>query len=80
MYFLKKVFPACGHVHGYHVNLIGRPCPMCRTVGPFVPIAFAFEPAVCQAKPTHVFNPCGHAASRTACQVGNLAYTWSVYI
>jgi hypothetical protein len=58
------VFPACGHVHGYHKSLEGRPCPLCRTRGPFVPIAFAFEPAICYRRPTHVFNPCGHAASR----------------
>jgi hypothetical protein len=37
------VFPACGHVHGYHKSLDGRPCPLCRTQGVFMPIAFAFE-------------------------------------
>ena len=56
------VFPACGHVHGYSAALEGRPCPLCRTAGPFVPIQFAFEPTLCSKRPTHVFNPCGHAA------------------
>ena len=40
---------------------------MCRKVGPFIPIAFAFEPSICNKKPTHVFNPCGHVASREIC-------------
>jgi hypothetical protein len=33
-----------------------------------VPIAFAFEPSICNKKPTHVFNPCGHVASREVCE------------
>ena len=46
-----------------------RPCPLCRKKGAFVPIAFAFEPAICySARPTHVFNPCGHVASRMVCE------------
>lgn len=62
------VFPACGHVHGYHRSMEGKPCPLCRRVGPFVPIALPFEPALCDAsRPTHVFNPCGHVASRATC-------------
>lgn len=46
-----------------------RPCPLCRKTGAFVPIAFAFEPAICHSsRPTHVFNPCGHVASRRVCE------------
>jgi hypothetical protein len=62
------VFPACGHVHGYHKSLDGRCCPLCRKHGPFVPIAFAFEPSLCDRSPTHVFNPCGHVASHRTCR------------
>ncbi len=62
------VFPACGHVHGYHPSMLNKPCPLCRKMGPFVPIAFTFEPAVCDKKPTHVFNPCGHIASLQTCR------------
>lgn len=62
------VFPACGHVHGYHKSLDGRSCPLCRKHGPFVPIAFAFEASICDQRPTHVFNPCGHVASHRTCR------------
>ena len=61
------VFPACGHVHGFHEPLQGRPCPLCRKHGPYTAVAFAFEPALCHRIPTHVFNPCGHVASRATC-------------
>ena len=61
------VFPACGHVQGWHKNMVGVPCPLCRKHGPFVPLALALEPAICSGHPTHVFNPCGHAASRSTC-------------
>jgi pellino protein len=61
------VFPACGHVHGYHRSMVDKPCPFCRKTGPFTPIAFSFEPALCDKLPTHVFNPCGHVASLSAC-------------
>lgn len=49
-----------------------RPCPLCRSKGPFVPIAFSFESSICSGKPTHVFNPCGHVASK---QVSTLPHT-----
>ena len=63
------VFPACGHVHGYHPSLEGAPCPMCRAQGPFVPVALAFDSvAISRDLPTHVFNPCGHAASKSVCE------------
>lgn len=61
------VFPACGHIFAYHSSIEGRPCPLCRQEGPFVPIAFSFEPAICDKFPTHVFNPCGHIASQEVC-------------
>lgn len=73
------VFPSCGHVHGYHKSLEHHACPLCRTYGSFVPIAFAFEPSLNMATctqsedassqgPTHVFNPCGHVASLATCE------------
>lgn len=37
------VFPACGHVYGYHESLDNKPCPLCRKKGPFVPIAFEYD-------------------------------------
>lgn len=46
------VFPACGHVHGYHQQLQNQPCPMCRQEGPYVPLAFSFEPSIWQ-RPCH---------------------------
>jgi len=64
----SMVFPACGHVHGFHNELRGRPCPLCRKVGPFVPVAFAFEATITgPGKPTHVFNPCGHVSNKETC-------------
>lgn len=62
------VFPACGHIFAYHKSIEGRPCPLCRQEGAFVPIAFTFEPSICNAIPTHVFNPCGHVASQEVCE------------
>ena len=57
------VFAACGHVHGYSESLEGGNCPLCRCVSPFVSIQMPFESMICDQYPTHVFNPCGHAAS-----------------
>lgn len=62
------VFTNCGHVYGYHKMLENRPCPCCRANGPFMPIAFPFESAICDQIPTHVFNPCGHIASLETCK------------
>ena len=63
------VFPACGHVQGYHRSLENKPCPLCRRPGPLVPLAFAFCAAVCGSpRPTHVFNPCGHVAAQDTCE------------
>lgn len=68
------VFPACGHIFAYHKSIEGRPCPLCRQEGPFVPIAFTFEPSICNQIPTHVFSPCGHVASQEVCE--KWATTW----
>ena len=57
------VFVACGHVHGYSESLEGSNCPLCRRAGPFIPIKMAFVNEICNDQPTHIFNPCGHAAS-----------------
>ncbi|KAF1376434.1 hypothetical protein PFLUV_G00211460 [Perca fluviatilis] len=79
------VYLACGHVHGRHdwgqrsegVEVPGegegsttrRECPLCRSVGPYVPLWLGCEPAVYvdAGAPTHAFVPCGHVCSeRTA--------------
>ncbi|XP_078593323.1 E3 ubiquitin-protein ligase pellino homolog 2-like isoform X1 [Branchiostoma floridae x Branchiostoma japonicum] len=65
------VYLNCGHVHGHHLwgqkeNENGdRECPMCRTVGPYVPLYMGNEPAfyVDCGPPTHAFCPCGHVCS-----------------
>ncbi|KAI4879094.1 hypothetical protein NFI96_014433 [Prochilodus magdalenae] len=67
------VYLACGHVHGYHdwghrserEPNAQRECPMCRAVGPYVPLWLGCEPAfyVDTGAPTHAFVPCGHVCS-----------------
>lgn len=67
------VYLACGHVHGYHnwghrseqEPNTQRECPMCRVVGPYVPLWLGCEPAfyVDTGAPTHAFVPCGHVCS-----------------
>ncbi|KAK5857362.1 hypothetical protein PBY51_010614 [Eleginops maclovinus] len=67
------VYLACGHVHGYHnwghrseqEPNAQRECPMCRVVGPYVPLWLGCEPAfyVDTGAPTHAFVPCGHVCS-----------------
>ncbi|XP_053366381.1 E3 ubiquitin-protein ligase pellino homolog 2 [Clarias gariepinus] len=67
------VYLACGHVHGYHEwghsterePNNKRECPMCRAVGPYVPLWLGCEPAfyVDSGAPTHAFVPCGHVCS-----------------
>lgn len=67
------VYLACGHVHGYHEwghsserEPNGkRECPMCRAVGPYVPLWLGCEPAfyVDSGAPSHAFVPCGHVCS-----------------
>ncbi|KAF7690298.1 hypothetical protein HF521_012102 [Silurus meridionalis] len=75
----------CGHVHGRHdwgqkpehcreheggPSTGGRrECPLCRSLGPYVPLWLGCEPAfyVDAGAPTHAFVPCGHVCSeRTA--------------
>ncbi|XP_056401229.1 E3 ubiquitin-protein ligase pellino homolog 2 isoform X2 [Hyla sarda] len=62
----------CGHVHGYHnwghrsdTEANERECPMCRTVGPYVPLWLGCEAGfyVDAGPPTHAFSPCGHVSS-----------------
>lgn len=79
------VYLACGHVHGRHdwgqrsegeeepregeSSTARRECPLCRSVGPYVPLWLGSEPAVYvdAGAPTHAFVPCGHVCSeRTA--------------
>lgn len=67
------VYLACGHVHGYHnwgnrsaqEPNTQRECPMCRVVGPYVPLWLGCEAAfyVDTGAPTHAFVPCGHVCS-----------------
>ena len=40
------VFPSCGHVHGYHSQLMGKSCPLCRQQGEFVQLAFEFQASI----------------------------------
>ncbi|XP_056348888.1 E3 ubiquitin-protein ligase pellino homolog 2 isoform X1 [Oenanthe melanoleuca] len=63
---------SCGHVHGYHnwghrsdTEANERECPMCRTVGPYVPLWLGCEAGfyVDAGPPTHAFAPCGHVCS-----------------
>ncbi|RLV98319.1 hypothetical protein DV515_00010907 [Chloebia gouldiae] len=66
------VYLSCGHVHGYHnwghrsdTESNERECPMCRTVGPYVPLWLGCEAGfyVDAGPPTHAFTPCGHVCS-----------------
>ena len=73
------VYVACGHVHGYHnwgyrKDKAGaaappsgseRECPMCRRVGPYVPLWLGCEGGLYldAGPPTHAFCPCGHVCS-----------------
>ncbi|XP_004426500.1 PREDICTED: E3 ubiquitin-protein ligase pellino homolog 2 [Ceratotherium simum simum] len=63
---------SCGHVHGHHnwghrsdTEANERECPMCRTVGPYVPLWLGCEAGfyVDAGPPTHAFTPCGHVCS-----------------
>ncbi|XP_071381111.1 E3 ubiquitin-protein ligase pellino homolog 2 isoform X4 [Centroberyx affinis] len=79
------VYLTCGHVHGRHdwgqrsegeeeqgegeSSTVRRECPLCRSLGPYVPLWLGCEPAVYvdAGAPTHAFVPCGHVCSeRTA--------------
>ncbi|XP_035263393.1 E3 ubiquitin-protein ligase pellino homolog 3-like [Anguilla anguilla] len=73
------VYVNCGHVHGYHnwgfrrdrapgtspAATGDRECPMCRRVGPYVPLWLGCEGGLYldAGAPTHAFCPCGHVCS-----------------
>ncbi|XP_014745680.1 PREDICTED: E3 ubiquitin-protein ligase pellino homolog 1 isoform X1 [Sturnus vulgaris] len=66
------VYLNCGHVHGYHNwgnkeerDGKDRECPMCRSIGPYVPLWLGCEAGfyVDAGPPTHAFSPCGHVCS-----------------
>uniref|UniRef100_A0A3P9N6C8 Pellino E3 ubiquitin protein ligase family member 3 n=1 Tax=Poecilia reticulata TaxID=8081 RepID=A0A3P9N6C8_POERE len=64
------VYVNCGHVHGYHnwgyrKEKGERECPMCRRVGPYVPLWLGCEGGLYldAGPPTHAFCPCGHVCS-----------------
>ncbi|UJR33300.1 hypothetical protein I4U23_020750 [Adineta vaga] len=72
------VYVLCGHVHGNHQwgmkndNNQSRECPLCRTVGPLIPITPGLESAF-YVKPnnnnesttSYAFHPCGHMTSQS---------------
>ena len=66
------VYLECGHVLGridWGHQGKERVCPMCRSIGKYVPLWIGNEPAfyVDTGPPTHCFVPCGHVcSSRTA--------------
>ncbi|XP_062892186.1 E3 ubiquitin-protein ligase pellino homolog 1-like [Mobula hypostoma] len=68
------VYVSCGHVHGYHGwgcrkeaggGLEERECPLCRRVGPYVPLWMGCEAGsyLDAGPPSHAFCPCGHVCS-----------------
>lgn len=61
------IFPACGHLVTYSPSMASglTHCPLCRQCSSLVPLSIAYTPAVTygDTPPTHVFNPCGCAAS-----------------
>ncbi|XP_027815428.1 E3 ubiquitin-protein ligase pellino homolog 3 isoform X4 [Ovis aries] len=66
------VYVRCGHVHGYHGwgcrrerGPQERECPLCRLVGPYVPLWLGQEAGLCldPGPPSYAFAPCGHVCS-----------------
>ncbi|XP_039258899.1 E3 ubiquitin-protein ligase pellino homolog 1-like [Styela clava] len=62
------VYLACGHVHGridWGRRGEERMCPLCRTIGKYVPLWMGNEPAFYNDRgpPTHCLVPCGHVCS-----------------
>ncbi|XP_041037895.1 E3 ubiquitin-protein ligase pellino homolog 1-like [Carcharodon carcharias] len=68
------VYVSCGHVHGYHSwgcrkeaggAASERECPLCRQVGPYVPLWMGCEAGsyLDAGPPSHAFCPCGHVCS-----------------
>jgi len=66
------VFPGCGHVVSFNVEMERglQCCPLCRRESKLKMLNISFIPAVTHADiaPTHVFNPCGCAASEECCE------------
>lgn len=62
-YEKSKYYPLENYLLCRTHDCIFRPCPLCRCKGPFVPVSIPSRNVLCSSKPTHVFNPCGHAAS-----------------
>ena len=66
------VFPACGHVVTFNEDMERGllSCPLCRSESRLKKLSISFTPAVTHADttPTHVFNPCGCAASLRCCE------------
>jgi len=65
------VYLECGHVHGHiewgkHHDGEQHMCPLCRSVGKYVPLWMGNEPAfyIDCAPPSHCFKPCGHVCSQ----------------
>ena len=62
------VFPACGHLVTYSTEMAEGliDCPLCRKPSTLVPLSIAYTPAVTHGDkpPSHIFNPCGCAASQ----------------
>ena len=69
--YTAGVFPACGHVVTYSTEMKKslQICPLCRAMSDLRVLKIAYEPALHGADepPTHVFNPCGCAASLKCC-------------
>lgn len=71
------VYVNCGHVHGFHnwgfrkeKGGLERECPMCRRLGPYVPLWLGCEAGLYldAGRPTHAFCPCGHVCSAKTVQ------------
>ncbi|KAK9391225.1 E3 ubiquitin-protein ligase pellino 3 [Crotalus adamanteus] len=71
------VYVNCGHVHGFHnwgfrkeKGSLERECPMCRRLGPYVPLWLGCEAGLYldAGRPTHAFCPCGHVCSAKTVQ------------
>lgn len=72
------VYVSCGHVHGNHKwgvrndNKESRECPLCRTIGPLIPIIPGIESAFYvipdtdnESTTSYAFQPCGHMTSQS---------------
>lgn len=61
------VFPGCGHIVTFSADMQRglQACPLCRDESQLQMLSISYEPAITNAdtSPSHVFNPCGCAAS-----------------